>query len=141
MVNGKKLLEQILLEKSFLENWKRITRDQVILGMVKGWEIPLLDTPIEGKIPHGIKMNSLENRAMNLEVESMLEKGAIRVAIPKPDQFLSNVFVTPKGEDQFRPIINLKKLNQYIPYHHFKMEGLKDVKNILRPGTGYASWT
>ena len=65
----------------------------------------------------------------------MLEKGAIRVAIPKPDQFLSNIFVTPKGDtDQFRPIINLKHLNKYVPYLHFKMEGLKDLKNILKEG-------
>ena len=54
-------------------------------------------------------MNKLEEQAMDKEVESMLVKGAIREAIPKGDQFLSNVFVTPKGEDQFRAIINLKK--------------------------------
>ena len=79
-------------------------------------------------------MNSLEEEAMDKEVKSMLAKGAIRVAIPKTDQFLSNVFVTPKGEGEFRPIINLKGLNHYVPYHHFKMEGLKDVKNLLRKG-------
>ena len=79
-------------------------------------------------------MNSLEEEAMDKEVKSMLAKGAIRVAIPKTDQFLSNVFVTPKGEGEFRPIINLKGLNHYVPYHHFKMEGLKDVKNLLKRG-------
>ena len=73
-------------------------------------------------------MNNLEEKATDLEIESMLTKGAIREAIPKRDQFLSNIFVTPKGEDQFRPIINLKGLNRHVPYHHFKMEGLKDVK-------------
>ena len=71
---------------------------------------------------------------MDLEVESMLAKGAIREAVPKPNQFLSNVFVTPKGEGLFRPIINLKKLNEYVPYHHFKMEGLKDLKHLLQEG-------
>ena len=71
---------------------------------------------------------------MDKEIESMLSKGAIREAIPKGDQFLSNVFVTPKGEGQFRPITNLKKLNEFVPYHHFKMEGLKDVKHLLRQG-------
>ena len=79
-------------------------------------------------------MNKVEEQAMDLEIESMLAKGAIREAIPKETQFLSNVFVTPKGEFQFRPIINLKVLNSYVPYHHFKMEGLKDVKFLLRKG-------
>ena len=101
---------------------------------MKGWEIPLMEIPQQKKIPQDVKMNSLEEMAMDKEIESMLSKGAIREAIPKEDQFLSNVFVTPKGEGQFRPIINLKKLNEFVPYHHFKMEGLKDVKHILREG-------
>jgi len=31
-------------------------------------------------------------------------------------------------------VINLKELNAYIPYQKFKMETLKDVKDILQPG-------
>ena len=104
------------------------------LDIVKGWVIPLMDSPNQTKLPHSVKMNSVEERAMDQEIESMLTKGAIREAIPKETQFLSNVFVTPKGEDQFRPIINLKALNSYVPYHHFKMEGLKDVKFLLKRG-------
>ena len=79
--------------QKFLENWKLITSDQNILNIVKGWEIPLLDSPVQSHIPQGVRMNAIEEKAMDLEVQSMLRKGAIRVAIPKPDQFLSNIFV------------------------------------------------
>ena len=48
-------------------------------------------------------MNREEEKAMDQEVESMLTKGAIREAIPKTDQFLSNVFVRPKGDGRYRP--------------------------------------
>ena len=120
--------------QKFLENWKKITRDRAILDIVKGWEIPLLEAPIQGKLPQAVRMNCEEELAMDLEIESMLTKGAIREAIPKPDQFISNIFVTPKGEGQYRPIINLKQLNNFVPYHHFKMEGLKDVKYLLKKG-------
>ena len=80
-----------------LANWKLITSDRAILDIVKGWVIPLLRTPNQTKIPHSIKMNSVEERAMDQEIESMLAKGATREEIPKETQFLSNVFVTPKG--------------------------------------------
>jgi hypothetical protein len=121
--------------QKFINNWKKITNDPSVLEIVKGWEIPLLETPTQTKLPHGIQMNSQEEQAMDKEIESMLTKGAIREAIPKEDQFLSNVFVTPKGEEgEYRPITNLKQLNQYVPYHHFKMEGLKDVKYLLQKG-------
>jgi hypothetical protein len=44
----------------------------------------------------------------------MLAKGAIREAIPKADQFLSNIFVVPKGGEEYRPVINLKDLTTLI---------------------------
>ena len=31
-----------------------------------------------------------------------------------------------------RPIINLKKVNEFIPHHHFKMEGIHMLKDLLR---------
>ena len=51
---------------------------------------------------------------------------------PSPNQFLSNIFLRPKKDGTFRPVINLKELNSFIPYEKFKMETLKDVKNILK---------
>ena len=91
--------------QKFLVNWKLLTSDKEVLNIVKGWEIPLEGKPSQSQNPHAIKMNSMEERAMDMEVDSMLKKGAIREAIVKPDQFLSNVFVTPKSDGQFRPII------------------------------------
>ena len=38
-----------------------------------------------------------------------------------------------------RLILNLKKLNCYIRYVHFKMESLGDVLNIIKPGVWMAS--
>ena len=61
----------------------------------------------------------------------MLRKGAIRIAIPNENQLLSNIFIRTKKDGEFRPIINLERLNQFVPYQYFKMEGLRDVKNML----------
>ena len=102
--------------QKFLANQEKVTSDRAILNIVKGWEIPLLNTPTQIKIPHGVQMNSLEERAADLEIENMLAKGAIRKVISKWDPFLSNFFVIPKGKGLFRPIINLKELNSYVPY-------------------------
>ena len=33
-----------------------------------------------------------------------------------------------------RPVINLKNLNPYIPYHHLKMESLQSLRDILKKG-------
>ena len=65
----------------------------------------------------------------------MLNKGAI-VETPNhlEGEFISNLFLVEKKDGGNRPVINLKHLNQFIPYHHFKMEGLHCLRNILKKG-------
>ncbi len=52
---------------------------------------------------------------------------------PSPvDSFISNQFVVPKkATGKYRPILNLKALNQFIRYEHFKMECLDNVKYLI----------
>ena len=61
----------------------------------------------------------------------MLLKGAIQPVSPFKNQYLSNLFLVSK-RDGNRPIINLKHLNNSIPYQRFKMEGLNFLQNMLQ---------
>ena len=54
----------------------------------------------------------------------MIKKMAIKEVAACSDQFLSPVLLVPKKDGGQRPVINLKKLNQYVEYQHFKMEGI-----------------
>jgi len=79
-------------------------------------------------------MSKAEQKVVHNEIKSMLEKG-VREVEPVHGQFQSTIFVRPKKEaGKFRPIINLKRLNQYMPYAPFKMEGLKNIKELLNHG-------
>lgn len=40
----------------------------------------------------------------------------------------------PKKDGGQRPVINLKALNQFVQAQHFKMEGVRTLKEILKPG-------
>ena len=61
----------------------------------------------------------------------MLQKGAIRRASFNPRQLVSNLFIIPKKSGDLRPVINLKPLNGFVQYHHFKMEGLNTPLDLL----------
>ena len=65
------------------------------------------------------------------KVLEMLEKGAIQKVVPTKGQFLSNLLLVEKKDGGNRPVINFKNLNEFIPYKHFKMEGLHCVKFFL----------
>jgi hypothetical protein len=67
------------------------------------------------------------------EVSNLLRKKAISLASNTPG-FFSRIFAIPKKSGGYRPIINLKNLNQHIHYSHFKMEGLDIIKNLLKKG-------
>ena len=118
--------------KHFLNNWEILTNDKNILQIVNGWEIPLLSKTHQNEKPKQIKTNAQTSCIIQQEVSSMLEQGAIRTSIPKTDQVLSNIFLRPKPGGEFRPITNLRETNKSIPSVHFKMESLKDLKNILK---------
>ena len=119
--------------KYFLNQWKIITNDQEILKLIKGWDIPFIEMPVES-----LNQNSFISRdnhtLIDKEISEMLEKGAIQKTSYERGQVLSSLFLREKKDGTQRPILNLKKLNQNIPYLHFKMESLKDVKNIIQEG-------
>ena len=64
-----------------------------------------------------------------------MEKSAIALLPPRPSPgFYSNVFVVPKRDGGWRPIINLKRLNNYIRCSHFKMENILSLRDVLKKG-------
>ena len=46
--------------------------------------------------------------------------------------FVSNLFLLKNKDGGNRSVINLKKLNQFIPYNHFNIECLQSVKDVLK---------
>ena len=60
----------------------------------------------------------------------MLGKQAIELTQPSKDQFLSTIFLVTKKDTGHRPVPNLKKLNQYIPYKQFKKFRFNDSFDI-----------
>ena len=74
-----------------------------------------------------------EKERISVEVGKMLGKGAIRRASFDPNQFLSNLFTIPKEGGELRPVTNFKPLNHFVECHHFKMEGVSSLLDLIRP--------
>ena len=107
----------------------------MILDWIMGYKIPLLESPFQMFEPKQLKLNENQNKVVSNEVQSMLDMGVIRSVKPERAQIISNLFLREKKEKgQYRPILNLKPLNQFVPYEKFKMETLRNVQELLQPG-------
>lgn len=115
----------------FLENWQKITGDSFILQIIKGYSLELESQPIQTILPPKPVFSKQEQKALDEEVNQLLQKQAVEMVYPTADQFISHMFLVAKKDGGRRPIINLRSLNGYITYQHFKMEGLHMVKDLL----------
>ena len=64
------------------------------------------------------------------EIESLIVKEAIQLVAHHSSENLP----CPKKDGGSRPVINLRPLNHYIRYQHFKMEGIHVVRGSLQSG-------
>ena len=113
-----------------LHNWKVITSDQWVLQVVQGYSLELTSTPYQRGAP--CPLSSQHQPAVEEEVQKLLTKGAIRKVEPCPGQFVSRLFLIAKKDGSFRPVVNLRPLNQFMARAHFKMEGINMLKDLHR---------
>ena len=116
-----------------------MTSDPFILRTVQhGLELDFIEIPITNE-PHELLPTPEEKTIIKLEIEKLLAKKIIIKTTRSPNDFISNVFTREKKYGSVRMILNLKKLNTYIKYQHFKMESIQNVIDILRPNVYMAS--
>ena len=105
--------------KFFYSNWSKLTQYLNILNIVQGFGIPFLENPVRVKSPNPAVLNQEQFKLVKEKLKEMLLKGAIQPVSP-----CNNLFLALKSYGSNRPVINLKRLKNFIPYQHFKMEGL-----------------
>ena len=126
--------------KNFIENWKEIASDSIILDIVEnGLKIDFLIIPGNLKVPQVPHCVS-EQEIITTEIKSLLKKGVIVGGSRESGDFISAVFTREKKSGTFRFILNLKYFNNFVVYKYFKMESILDVFKIGKM-CGWSVWT
>lgn len=82
--------------------------------------------------PKTIQFNPEEMVLIDKEIKLLLLQEIIeKVKNSDEDDFMSNIFIRPKKNRKQRVILNLKRLNNCVEYHHFKMETLKAALSLI----------
>lgn len=117
----------------FLDNWQKLTRDRTVLEVVGGYRIPWLKKPVQTHPPSQARFSKQGNLEIQKQIREMLNNQVVKEVESHPQQFLSNLFLRQKKDGSYRPVFNLKKLNSFIPYVHFKMETFQMLSQIIQP--------
>ena len=102
--------------KHFLEAWEILTKDSEILEIVKGSKIPFLKNPTQERVSQTPHMGQEQADLIQVEIENMFKNGAIQQTEHQAGKFLSNIFLVGKRDGGNQPVVNLRYLNQFIPY-------------------------
>ena len=86
---------------------------------------------------HRLQFSHAQWKLIQEEISDLMWKGAVVRSTLHPGGFLSNLFLVEKQDRCFRPVINLQDFNEWQMYHHFKMEGVHPLRDLLPPGTGW----
>ena len=123
----------------FLGKWKQLTHDPSILSAVKGYKIEFYLSPVQFTPPRAINFSAQEAANVNAQISKFLEKGIIIKSSHEEGEFISNIFLRPKKDGSFRMILNLKDLNNFVCFHHFKMDSIHTCSQLMRPHCYMAS--
>ena len=119
--------------------WSEITSDQFILDTVShGLHIPFLDSPNCAPSMR-LPMSLVQKETLSTKIDALLLQGIIVHREYGLGDCVSPVFTTSKSDGSHRVILKLKRFNLCVQHIHFKMEGLSDVLNMMRPGIWMAS--
>ena len=116
-----------------IDSYRTIGAQRIHLNILRrGYKSPWLEKAPRQKVAsRNPRVSQLASDVLNVEVQGLLEKGAIVETSPVPGQYVSSYFAVPKSKrvpDKWRPILNLKKFNRFGCHIYFKMEDIKAVR-------------
>jgi len=120
--------------KPFLPNWRLITTDAKILSIVKGYKLELTSEQPRRSKSFVPRFSREESEKLDNEVDKLLQKKAIKQVSKNRVQYMSHLFLRLKKDGTFRPVFNLRSLNRFVRYQHFKIDGMKELKNAIIQG-------
>ena len=117
----------------FYDEWASLTSDTEILNMISGQKLEFSNPPFQNFVPRERNdWDATQIQTFEAEIKSLLQKGANVPCEHEPGEYISPIFTTPKKDGSSRMILNLKGLNQFIEYVHFKMESFSTVVSLVK---------
>jgi len=122
---------------SFVSRWEDITKDLWVLNIVRnGLSLTFTESPPLSNLPlpFCLPVDKTKAAVLRKEVEDMLVKRAIALVLnPFSPGYYSLIFLVPKKNGRWRPVIDLSSLNLFLQVDKFKMTTPQSIRAALSP--------
>ena len=123
--------------RSFRRDWQTNKCSSNLLNITNGYVLPFLSKPNLVRFPLIVSEYKTlpKDQALANCIQSLLSKIATeRVENVKSLGFYSRLFLVPKPQQRWRPVIDLSRLNTFLHVEKFKMETPESIRTSLVPG-------
>ena len=109
----------------------------VLSVLRKGYTLPFKQRPFLTRSPlvHSGYANPVKNRFLKEALLNLMDKLVVEKVVVKSSlAFYNRLFLVPKPNCKWRPILDLSQLNLYLSTNTFKMEILETIRLSLQTG-------
>ena len=129
--------------QKFWQVWlSRGSNPRVISILKEGYSLPFKVRPPLSRSPVIISgyANPTRNNHLKESLQALIQKQAVeKVAVPSSLAFYNRLFLVPKPNNKWRPILDLSQLNLYLAKASFKMETPETIRLSLQKGAWVTS--
>ena len=126
-----------MLQK-FWQIWQKLGANPRVVSILKeGYTLPFKIRPpltqsplIKSVYAHPVKNNSLKEALLDLISKLVVEEVVVQSSLA----FCNRLFLVPKPNNKWRPILDLSQLNLYLQPGTFKMETPETIRLSLQKG-------
>ena len=122
----------------FWQVWLSLGSNPRVVSILReGYQLPFKERPPLARFPVIVSGSSapLRNKNLNEALQSLAQKQAIeKVSVQSSLGFYNRLFLVPKPNKKWRPILDLSQLNLYLAPATFKMETPETIRLSLQQG-------
>merc|ERR1711867_153463 len=103
--------------------------------MLEGLKLEFIRFPeLSQECPPAVVTGHIQSSRLEEFIEPWLKAGIIGKGKVGEEGFFSRLFTVPKDENKWQPIIDLSAINLKLKKRSFKMEDLKSIQKLIKPG-------
>ena len=124
--------------QSFWQVWLDLGASHKIVRVLRsGYILPFQNRPLLSRHPTVISryVNHHRNSYLSEALHQLISKNAVEpIQNPKSLGFFNRLFLVPKPNNKWRPILDLSNLNPFLKVEKFKMETPETIRTSLQQG-------